>query len=206
MVFAFPLLTVLQRLDLTVDGIEIRSGEYLKLGPDGPTVPIDRYGRLAVPLKPVSPYAVISAEALIDGGDDLFPKQAPEPVVLRDDRSGAEPTTRAFSKMLPAMIAAIASDTGLADARDHMRIETEVGAHAAGDRRNRRRLGLRLERVSQKHRVSNNRRGLCRIAVHRVCIRGNLAAGTARAGGDSRCQRWCPPSLRCRHQRKKPRW
>jgi hypothetical protein len=122
-VFAFPLLTVLQRLDLTVDGIEIHPGEYLKLGPDGPIVPIDRYGRLAIPLKPVSPYAVVSAEALIDGGDDLFPKLAPEPVVLRDDRSGAEPSTRAFSKMLPAMIAAIASDTGLAGARDHVRIE-----------------------------------------------------------------------------------
>jgi hypothetical protein len=122
-VFAFPLLTVLQRLDLTVDGIEIHPGEYIKLGPDGPTVPIDRHGRLAVPLRPVSPYAVIAAEALIDGGDDLFPKQGPEPVVLRDDRSGAEPTTRAFSKMLPAMIAAIASDTGLAAARDRARIE-----------------------------------------------------------------------------------
>jgi hypothetical protein len=124
-VFAFPLLTVLQRLDLTVNGVEIHPGEYIKLGPDGPTVPIDRYGRLAIPLKPVSPYAVISAEALVDGGDDLFPKQAPEPVVLRDDRSGAEPATRAFSRMLPAMIAAIASDTGLAGARDHPRIGTK---------------------------------------------------------------------------------
>lgn len=124
-VFAFPLLTVLQRLDLTVDGVEIHPGEYIKLGPDGPTVPIDRYGRLAIPLKPVSPYAVISAEALIDGGDDLFPKQAPEPVVLRDDRSGAEPSTRAFSRMLPATIAAIASDTGLAGAMDHPRISAK---------------------------------------------------------------------------------
>jgi hypothetical protein len=124
-VFAFPLLTVLQRLDLTVDGMEIRLGEYLKLSPNGPIVPIDRYGRLAVRLKAVSPYAEIPAEDLIDGGDDLFPKQAPEPVVLRDDRSAAEPPTRAFSKSLPAVIAAISSDTGLDAVQDYPRLSSK---------------------------------------------------------------------------------
>lgn len=121
-VFSFALLTVLQRLDAVVDGMEIRMGEYLKLSPNGPTVPIDRFGRLTLPPKPVSPYAEISAEELIDGGDELFPKKAPEPVILRDDRSAAEPATRAFSKNLPAVIAAIASDTGLAPARDFPRL------------------------------------------------------------------------------------
>lgn len=123
-VFAFPVLAILQRLDLTVDAVEIRLGEYLKLGPDGPAVPIDRYGRLAVPLSPVSPCAEIPAEALIDGGDDLFPKQAPEPVILRDDRSAAEPATREFSQTLAAMIAEIASDNSLAPARDYPRLPT----------------------------------------------------------------------------------
>lgn len=124
-VFAFPLLTVLQRLDLTPDKVEIRLGEYLKLGPHGPTVPLDRCGRLAMALRPVSPYAEIPAELLIDGGDELFPAQAPEPVILRDDRSAAEPATRSFSKNLPAMIAAIASDTGLAPARDYCRLQAK---------------------------------------------------------------------------------
>ena len=93
-VFAFPLLVALQRFDFPVDGIEIRPGEYLKLSPSGPVIPLDRYGRLAVPVHPISPYAEFPAEALIDGGDDLFPKQAPEPVILRDDRSAAETATR----------------------------------------------------------------------------------------------------------------
>ena len=122
MVLGFPLLTVLQRLDLPTDGVEVRLGEYLKLSPAGPTVPIDDYGRLAVPLKPIRGLAEISAEASIDGGDDLFPKQAPDPVILRDDRSAAEPATRTFSQNLSATIAAIASDEGLAEVREYPRL------------------------------------------------------------------------------------
>jgi len=121
-VFAMPVLAVIQQRGLTTDGVVVRLGEYLKLGPDGPTVPIDRYGRLATPLKALRAHAQIPAEAIIDSGDELWPKDAPQPVVLRDDRSAAEPATRAFSKQLPAVIAAIASDTGLAPARAYQRL------------------------------------------------------------------------------------
>jgi hypothetical protein len=122
-VFSFPLLTVMQRFDLPLDGMEVRLGEYLKLGSAGPIVPIDRYGRLELPLKPLASYAEISAEALIDGGDDLFPKEAPDPVILRDDRSAAEPATRAFSKNLAAIIAAISSEGGMGEIRAYPRLE-----------------------------------------------------------------------------------
>ncbi len=121
-VFSFSLLTVLQRLDLPLDDVEVRLGEYMKLGPAGPLVPIDAFGRLAMPLKNVPAYAEISAEALIDGGDDLFPKEAPEPVILRDDQSSAEFATRAFSKSLAAVIAAIASNGGLSEAKEFPRL------------------------------------------------------------------------------------
>jgi len=132
-VFSFSLLTVLQRLDLPLDGVEVRLGEFLKLGPAGPIVPIDEAGRLALPLKPLSPYAEISAEALIDGGDDLFPKQAPDPVILRDDQTAAEPTTREFSRNLSAVIAAIASNQGLSEAQEFPRLsqDWELGILAA---------------------------------------------------------------------------
>ncbi len=128
-VFSFPLVTVLQRLNLPPEGIEVRLGEYLKLSAAGPIVPIDPYGRLALPLKVISAYAEISAEALIDGGDGLFPKHAPDPVILRDDRSAAEPTTRAFSRNLSAVIAAIASEDGLATPREFRRLarDWEIG-------------------------------------------------------------------------------
>lgn len=121
-VFSFPLLTVLQRLDLPPEGMEIRLGEYLKLGPKGPIVPIDEYGRLAIPLKPISAYTEIPAQALIDGGDDLFPKQAPDPVILRDDRTAADPGTRAFSRMLSATVAGMASNEGVAPSRVYPRL------------------------------------------------------------------------------------
>ena len=120
-VFAFPLLVALQRFDLPLEGMEIRPGEYLKLAPQGPVVPLDRFGRMTSAPGDLSPYAEIAAELLIDGGDELFPKQAPQPVILRDDRSAAEPATRRFSKQLPATIAAIASDTSLAPARTFAR-------------------------------------------------------------------------------------
>ena len=100
-VFAFPLLVAMQRLDLPLDGMEIRLGEYLKLSPDGPIVPIDRFGRLGrCRSSRFRPMRKFPPRRLIDGGDDLFPKRAPEPVILRDDRSAAEPATRKFSEQL----------------------------------------------------------------------------------------------------------
>jgi hypothetical protein len=120
-VFAFPLMVAMQRFDLPLEGMEIRPGEYLKLAPQGPVVPIDRFGRMAASPGNLSPYAEVPAELLIDGGDELFPKQAPQPVILRDDRSAAESATRRFSGQLPATIAAIASDTSLIPARTFRR-------------------------------------------------------------------------------------
>jgi hypothetical protein len=122
-VFAFPLLVVLQQRGLGVDGVEIRLGEFLKLSSNGPTVPIDPSGRLAVPHQRISPRATIPAESLIDGADDLFPKPAAGTIILRDDRSAAEPSTRAFSKNLPGLIATIASDAGLTRAREFKRMK-----------------------------------------------------------------------------------
>ncbi len=109
-VFSFPLLVVMQRLGLPLDGMEIRLGEFLKLSPSGPIVRIDPHGRLVQPLKPLAGYAEISAQALINGSDDLFPTTAPEPVILCDTRSAGEPRTRAFAASLAATVATLASD------------------------------------------------------------------------------------------------
>ncbi|MES2660185.1 MAG: hypothetical protein V4689_16295 [Verrucomicrobiota bacterium] len=121
-IFSFSLLTVLQRLDLPLEGVEVRLGEFLKLGPEGPIVPVDEFGRLALPLKSISGYKEISAEALIDGGDELFPKQAPDPVILRDDQTSAEPATQAFSRSLSGVIASIASSGGLTEPHEFRRL------------------------------------------------------------------------------------
>jgi hypothetical protein len=128
-VLSFPLLTVMLRGDFPLDEVEVKLGEYLKLSASGPILPIDNYGRLAMPIAAVAPYAEISAEALIDGGDELFPKTAPDPVILRDDQSGAEPATRAFSKNLSAMVAAIASNGAFAHTTAYPRLAAkwEIG-------------------------------------------------------------------------------
>ncbi|MBC8125697.1 MAG: hypothetical protein H8M99_00920 [Gloeobacteraceae cyanobacterium ES-bin-144] len=116
---AFPLLVALQHLGLSVDEMEIHCGEFIKLGPNGPIIPIDSYGRLTLPLVAVKPSAIIPAAALIDAGNDLFPKNTP--VILRDDRSAAETNTREFSKTLVATISAITSNIGVA--RDYPRLQ-----------------------------------------------------------------------------------
>ena len=121
-VFSFSLLAALQRMNLSPTGLEIRLGEYLKLGPDGPLIAIDEYGRLAVPLASISTVKTISAESLIDGGDGLFPQPMLEPVLLRDDRTTAEPATQAFSHQLLPTLAAISSDKGLASSRAYPRL------------------------------------------------------------------------------------
>lgn len=112
-VFSFPLLVALQRLNLPLQGIQVRLGESIKLGPDGPTIPIDSYGRLGYPPPQIDAFAKIPTAALIDGGADLIPKSASKPVILRDDRSAAESNTRMFSRMLPGLVAAISSNVGL---------------------------------------------------------------------------------------------
>jgi hypothetical protein len=122
-VFAFPLLSVLQRLNLPIDGVEIRLGEYLKLGKAGPLVRIDKYGRIALPLEIIPGQAVIPAEALIDGGHDLFPGKIPDPVILRDDQSAAEAVTREFSRNLATLVAAIAGGEGLGQTDEYPRMD-----------------------------------------------------------------------------------
>lgn len=120
-VFAFPLVVLMQRLDVKPESVEVRPGRFLKLGRNGPLVPIDRHGRLDAPLAEVKPLAEIPAADLIQGEADLFPRQAPDPLILRDDRSAVEPATAAFSKGLAAAIAGLASDAGLASPVDYPR-------------------------------------------------------------------------------------
>lgn len=120
-VLAFPLLAVLARYDLPVGGVQVQLGEFLQLGPSGPVVPIDEDGRLALPPKPVSARADVSAEALIDGEPDIFPA-SPGLLVLRDDQSTASHATRRFSATLASAIASIGSDAGLGPASTYRRL------------------------------------------------------------------------------------
>ncbi|MEI6818481.1 MAG: hypothetical protein WCL19_02655 [Verrucomicrobiota bacterium] len=133
-VFAFPVMAVLEQLNLPVSGVEVRLGESLKLGPDGPMVAIDEFGRLAVPLKPIPARLEIPAAELIDAKGDRFPGLPTRPLILRDDQSAADPATRRFSQNLAAYIAAIASESGLTPASPYPRLPLawEIGLLAIG--------------------------------------------------------------------------
>ena len=122
-VFSFALLSVLQRLDLPIEGVEVRLGEYLKLGDAGPFVRIDGYGRMALPPKKIPARAEIPAEAVIGSSENLFSVAIADPVILRDDQSAAEPGTRGFSQDLTTIVAAIASGEGLGQAKDYPRLD-----------------------------------------------------------------------------------
>lgn len=124
-VLAFPLLAVLARFDLPVEGVRVRMGEFLELGPKGPVVPIDRNGCLALPAKPVAERAAVPAEELIDGDDGLFP-EAPGLIVVRDDQTAASQATRRFSADLASLIASISSDAGLGEPVAYRRLAAHV--------------------------------------------------------------------------------
>lgn len=112
-VLAFPLLAVLARYDLPVGGVRVRVGETLELGPNGPMIPIDRDGCLALPPKPVPSRFDVAAESLVLGKPGIFPKE-PGLIVLRDDQSWASGATKRFSGELASVMASIGSDAGLA--------------------------------------------------------------------------------------------
>jgi hypothetical protein len=47
-VFAFPLIATLIGKGIAVESLEIELGNYIKLGPTGPVIPIDTFGQMAV--------------------------------------------------------------------------------------------------------------------------------------------------------------
>jgi len=106
-----------------LDEIEIRLGQYIRLAPNGPVVPIDESGRLAIPPAAGGKVAAIPAAELIDAPDDLLDGGSPPFAMLIDERPGAETATHAFSRSLPAVMAVIAGDAGLAPAVSIRRID-----------------------------------------------------------------------------------
>ena len=118
-VLAMPLLAAMQAHGITPDDLEIQLGSHLRLGKKGPVVPIDRHGRLAVAVADASDARVIDAAELIDAPEDFLTENphAAAGVVLRDERPGAEASTRAFSAALAGALAVMAGDAGLEEPR-----------------------------------------------------------------------------------------
>lgn len=109
-IFAFPVIATLARLNLEITDLEIRLGEFLKFGPTGPIIPIDANGRFTPPPASLTAPAAIPATELIDAETSPFGETSP---VLLDLQSAADPQTLTFSTTLPGVLAAIISEAGL---------------------------------------------------------------------------------------------
>jgi len=127
LVFSFHFLAALQRMDVPLQQVEIRPGQYLKLGDSGKIMLIDRFGRLPLDLAPLPARHQFDAEALIDTDvDSIDPSLISIPWILRDERSAMEPALRDFSDSLSPAVAAIASEAGLSKAVTKNRLDLRV--------------------------------------------------------------------------------
>lgn len=123
-VFAFSLLAAMQRLDVPPEKLEIRLGEYLRLGNEGPVLPIDASGRFAVSSLQHTRPPVVRARDTIDREESIVPDGAP--VLFRDDRSAAADATRRFSAILAPAFATLASRDGLSETTAYPRLRPKT--------------------------------------------------------------------------------
>ena len=112
LVFSFPVVAALAQSGNSADQIEVRLGSYLKLGPGGPVVPIDASGHAAAATENFT-VKVIPAQAVIDASE----LESGNTVVIRDDRTTADPETARFSGTVVNQLNSITRETGLAPAR-----------------------------------------------------------------------------------------
>jgi len=126
-VLAFPLLVAMAHAELRPDELEIRLGEFIRLGPQGAVIPIDAFGRFQLP--PAIPGAPASgsmpAEALIEALAEDLPSAgiAPRrpPVILRDERTNVTGPEADFAAILADLIVALESSPRPGEAIAFMR-------------------------------------------------------------------------------------
>lgn len=120
-VLAFPLAAVISSHGLPFDQVEVDLGNFIRLGPQGPIIPIDAFGRLSTQSRTPGPSLLFSATSLIDATDPL-PTEKAKLTLLRDDQSSAEPSTRIFSSKVAPLIADIASSAGMSGVTRYRRL------------------------------------------------------------------------------------
>jgi hypothetical protein len=125
-VFSFTLCTVVKRLGVPLEAVEIRLGECVRIGRKGPIVPIDERGRMRAVPKEMAGAVEKQAEGLIDAAKGWLPPHVPEPVILADRRGFADAEVRRFSAHLAGSVAAIAGEAGLSAPRSYVRLSGVV--------------------------------------------------------------------------------
>ncbi len=98
-ILSFPLVAILQRFDVPIEGIRVDVGSHLQATKEGARIPIDEFGRLDLKLDQQTETELL-AEDLIDaemGSPDL-PHLGK--VILCDFRSHADITSRDFNRAI----------------------------------------------------------------------------------------------------------
>ncbi len=138
-VVALPLGVMMARFHVGAAELVITPGRDIRLGPDGPIIPIDLHGRAAVSPGTASRTVVTPAAALIVAGGEPRPEALQPgllPLVIRDDRSAAPEPERAYSQALADVLVALdrAPRAGLVSPipRPHTAIEILVVGALAG--------------------------------------------------------------------------
>jgi hypothetical protein len=118
-VFSFHLLATLGHYHLQPHSTTVRLGEWISLGPDGPFIPIDQYGRLTFkpPVLPDSSMSPIPAESLIDAPDGFLADTPADPVLIRNGLSAADPVSMMFSGSLVATVGMLSDPGGTSQSR-----------------------------------------------------------------------------------------
>lgn len=123
LVLSFSLVAVLVERGLPFDGVEVDLGNFIKLGSDGPYVPIDKTGRISTAPGKTTDSRLWQAVALGDSVEGT-PLAESGLVLLRDDQSNAEAPTRAYSSRIAPMLTDIASGAGMSEEKILTRPET----------------------------------------------------------------------------------
>lgn len=129
-ILAFPLLAVMQQLNVQPQELEIHVGKAIHLGPKGPIIPIDEFGRLADPGKHEIWSQSIAAEKLIDATPANVSRASLERVLLSDGRSHTDARLTKFNQILPLAMASIASGGETTDRINHIRLSTSQEIYA----------------------------------------------------------------------------
>lgn len=114
-VFAFPLLTAMQQLQLHPSDLTIHVGKSIKLGNQGPTIAIDEFGRLAKTAAQNSSLLEIPAEALINGKKDLLKNHTFAAPIITDHRNINESAIAKFNRLLARSILTLIADKSTQD-------------------------------------------------------------------------------------------
>lgn len=121
-VFSFPLLAALADQKVLAAQLEIRLGNYISLGKEGPYIPIDEFGRLIFRPPPSTNSSSIPAESLIDAPDDVLTGLRAGTLLIRNGMSAADEASARFSDSLVRTVSLLAHPSGNSVSRVYNRI------------------------------------------------------------------------------------